>query len=237
MKRLMRFFIAIIVCWGFILSAYAQDYEKGKHYQEAPKEVGENPLIQDLFKQGNGKVQVLEFFSYGCHWCYKLDPYLDRWQKNMPSYVAFQRIPVEFHPAWATLTKAYYTEVSLNALDKIHTALFDAIQTDRISNSSEATLRQFFSSHGINEQKFTEVFNSFNVTKQQKWANAISQAYRVTAVPAVIVQGPKGIFITSVRLAGSEDNMIKVIDYLTKKQHEALIIVPKNNQKTSVPVN
>ncbi|MBS0286444.1 MAG: thiol:disulfide interchange protein DsbA/DsbL [Proteobacteria bacterium] len=213
-------YVAILVL-GLMLvySAYAANgpYIEGKHYQRLPASVEQNDLVKDLLKEGNGKVQVLEFFSYGCSWCFKLDPYIEKWRKTMPTGVSFQRVPVEFHPTWATLTKAYYTEVELNAVDKVHTALFDAIQTERIKDSSEDSLKQFFVDAGISAQDFSKTFNSFEVTRKQKWAVSIAQAYRITAVPCIVVQGPKGIFLSAVRFAGSEDELIKVLNELIKQ--------------------
>ncbi len=203
-----------------VYSAYAATgpYIEGKHYQKLPTTVAENVLVKDLMKEADGKVQVLEFFSYGCSWCFKLDPYMEKWRKTEPDNVSFQRIPVEFHPTWATLTKAYYTQVDLNAVDKVHTALFDAIQTERIKDSSENSLQKFFAELGIPEKDFSKTFSSFDVTRKQKWANSIAQAYRVTAVPCVIVQGPKGIYITAVKFAGSEAELVKVVSELVKMQ-------------------
>ncbi len=216
-------YVALLILGVMVVySAYAQTppgpYIEGKHYQRLPKAVADNDLVKDLMKEANGKVQVMEFFSYGCSWCFKLDPYIEKWRKASPENVEFQRVPVEFHPTWSTLTKAYYTGVDLKADDKIHAALFDAIQTERIKDSSQDSLRQFFKTMGISEQDFNKSFDSFDVTRKQKWANSISQAYKVTAVPCVIVQGPKGIFMTAVRYAGSEEDVIKVVDDLVKLQ-------------------
>ncbi len=222
MRTLGGIFYATLLILGMLVvyKAYAVPgpYIEGKHYQRLPKSVSDNELVKELVKESNGKVQVLEFFSYGCSWCFKLDPYIEKWRKTMPDTVSFQRIPVEFHPTWGTLTKAYYTEVSLNAVDKIHTALFDAIQTERIRDSSQDALKQFFVSHGISEKDFNTTFESFDVTRKQKWANSIAQAYKITAVPCVIIQGPKGIYTTAVRFAGSEDEVVKVINDLVKQE-------------------
>ncbi len=237
MRNLGDLFYAALLIVGIFLvySAYAGEYVEGKQYQRLPVAVSDNALVKDLLKEGNGKVQVLEFFSYGCSWCFKLDPYVEKWLKTAPANVEFQRVPVEFHPTWGTLTKAYYTQVDLKALNKIHTALFDAVHTERISSTSEDALRQFFATHGITEQDFTKTFNSFDVTRKQKWANTIAQTYRITAVPAVIVQGPKGVFITAVKFAGSEEELIKVVDDLVKMQSEGVKATPTADAKNVAP--
>lgn len=219
----MRFLtrISCAVLLFAMASAFAQTFQEGKHFQKAPQSITSNELVKDLLKEADGKVQVIEFFSYGCSWCFKLDPFIEKWRKTAPAYVSFQRIPVEFHPAWEPFTKAYYAQVSLKALDNIHSPLFEAIQTDKLSNTSAEGLKQFFASKGISERDFNETFESFTVIRKQKWANAVSKAYRITSIPAIIVQGPQGVYVTSLRMAGSEDSLLDVINYLVNMQHEA----------------
>lgn len=195
--------------------------EEGKQYQRLSEDVKNNTLVEELAKQHPNKIHVIEFFSYGCHWCYKLDPYLENWSKSLPNYVTFQRVPVEFQAAWRTLAKAYYTAEKLNAFDKIQMPLFDAIHTEKINNTSEETLREFFVARGITADDFNKAFDSFDVARRQKWAGAITRAYKVNAVPAIVIQGPSGIFLTTITMAGSEENLFRVIDHLIKLEKEA----------------
>lgn len=232
MQNLKSVFVAAVLFLGLAISyaTNAGEFIEGKHYQKMPKDVAENEAVKELMSQTPGKVQVLEFFSYGCHWCFKLDPYMEKWRKTDPN-IEFQRVPVEFHPTWGNLTKSYYMLVDLNAIDKIHSAFFDAIQTERISNTGEDTLKQFFVGAGIPEKAFTDTFNSFDVTRKQKWANSISHAYKVTSIPIIVVQGPKGVYMTAVRLAGSEDNVVKVVSELVDMQNKSLVATPKTVSK------
>lgn len=220
----MKFTIKTIITACFIAfscNAIAQNFVETKHYQPAPKGIQDNDLVQELLKEGKGKVQVLEFFSYGCSWCYKLDPYIEKWEKTKPAYVEFQRIPVEFHPAWAPLSKAYYTQVDLNVVTKVHPALFKAVSNQTLVKSSEDSLRDFFAQQGIKPEDFNKAFSSFDVTRKQKWASAISKGYKITAIPAVVVQGPAGIYMTTVRMAGGEKELINVINQLVEMQRKA----------------
>lgn len=214
---------SIIVAILLSTAALAQPllYQDNKEYQSAPKNVLEHPAIQDLKKGANNKIQVLEFFSYACSWCYKLDPYISTWEKNLPSDVSFQRIPVEFQPSWQTLSKAYFTIQDLKAFNQVHSALFLAINSEQVTDSSEPILRQFFVEHGVKGEDFDKVFRSPEVENRQKWANVLSQAYRITAVPAMIVQGPTGTYVSTVRMAGGEENLLKVVDFLIQQERIA----------------
>jgi thiol:disulfide interchange protein DsbA len=120
-------------------------------------------------------------------------------------------------------------------MDKIHKNLFEAVQSQRVTNLSEDGMRQFFVSAGIPEQEFTQTYDSFDVTRKQKWANAISRAYRITAIPIIVVQGPRGVFVTAVKMAGSEDEVLKVANYLINMQTTPLMIPPKTTLQQNQP--
>ena len=215
--------VTTLIFGMFVTQVYAEPlkYIDGKEYQQAPQSIVNNPAVQDYLKQGNGKVQVLEFFSYACSWCYKLDPFVEVWSKKLPDYVNFQRVPVEFQASWHNLTKAYYTARDLKVFDKMHGEFFSAVQNNQVNDSAQPVLQKFFVAHGVKADDFDKTFTSFDVDRQQKWASSMSQAYRITAVPAVIVQGPSGVYVTTVRMAGSEENLLKVVDFLIQQEHAA----------------
>jgi thiol:disulfide interchange protein DsbA len=215
MNRVAAIFIAFMTLWGWEVSfAESLILEEGKHYIRAPQDVADNPLVKELAKAAPDDIYVLEFFSYGCAACYKLDPLIETWLHKLPAGIHFQRIPVEFHAEWRNLTKAYFTMLNLNAFDKIHHPLFEAIHSEKLTSASDDTLRVFFTEQGIPQKDFDQEFDSFTVNRKRKWAGAITRGYRVTAIPAFIVQGPRGIFVTTARLAGSQENVIYILNTL-----------------------
>lgn len=216
MKRLLQYSVLCLLAFGLMPVQAA--YEEGKHYQKLPPEIMQSELAKELQEKEKDKILVLEFFSYGCTWCYKIEPLIENFLKEHPKYVSFYRIPVEFQQSWGPLTKAFYTAKDLNVLSAIHEPLFEAVQTEQITTASPEVLRKFFVSKGVKKKEFESTFDSFNVENQQKWANEMTRAYRITAVPVVIVQGPSGAYITSVRMAGSDQDMFRVIDELIKME-------------------
>lgn len=219
--------MSFLGCSNTLAASQSAPFVEGRHFLSLTEEIKENDVVENFKKESTGKVQVVEFFSYGCSWCYKLDPIVDKWVAKKPSYVSFQRVPVEFQPSWRTLTKAYYTAENLPSFHKLHNALFKAIHTDELTNSSEETLKAFFVDNGVKAEDFEQAFSSFDVNRKQKWANSISQAYRITAIPTVLVQGSNGAYLTSVRMAGSEDKLLKVIDYLVGIERQNLVKNPQ----------
>ena len=228
-----RLILNIVFLAAFSMSVSAkeeQDYIEGRHYISLTQDVKENDIIQNFKQEGQGKVQVVEFFSYGCSWCYKLDPFVNTWLNTAPAYVDFQRVPVEFQPSWRTLTKVYYLAQDLKVLDQIHQPLFQAIHTDELTDSSEAALKAFFVKKGVSSEDFEKAFDSFTVNRKQKWANSLSQAYKITSIPIILVQGPNGAYLTSVRMTGGEEPLIKVMNYLVTKQQPDLPVQQDENK-------
>ena len=161
------------------------------------------------------KVEVIEFFWYGCPHCYSFEPALSEWLKNKPENVEFIRIPAVFSKLWGKHAKAYYTAEALGVVDKVHADFFDAIQNKRQKLTSEDDLADFFAAHGVDKQAFHEAYNSFLVDAKLRQAQAMAPRYGVTGVPAIIVNGK---YKVTASLAKSQDNMINVMNELIKKE-------------------
>lgn len=221
MKGLIKYSILFAIALGLLSIAQAS-YEEGKHYQKLAPEIVQTEFAKELQTKEKDKVIVLEFFSYGCSWCYKIEPLIEQFKAKLPANVAFVQIPVEFQQSWGPLTKAYYTAHDLKVLNTVHEPLFEAVQTEKITTASPEVLGKFFASKGVKKADFEATFDSFGVENQHKWANEMTRAYKITAVPVIIVQGPEGAYITSVRMAGSDQDLFRVVDELLKKQIAAL---------------
>jgi thiol:disulfide interchange protein DsbA len=213
----MRTIIVLLALVSTIVFA-DPNFKEGQQYQRVPATILQHAVVQDLIKEGKDKVLVLEFFSYGCHWCFKLDPYVETLRKKFPPYVEFQRVPVEFQPSWRTLTKAYYTQLDLKAQDKVHTSLFTAIHTNRFNDASDENLKMFFVARGISPEDFTKTYTSFDVARKQKWAVTLSKTFQIMAVPTFVVIGPKGAFQTTMSMAGNETMLANVVNYLVQME-------------------
>jgi thiol:disulfide interchange protein DsbA len=163
----------------------------------------------------DGKIEVLELFWYGCPHCYHLESELNAWLQHKPDDVAFVRVPAVLGPSWELLARAYYTADLLGALDKIHEPLFDHIHKEHklIRNASE--LKAFFMEQGIAEADFDKTFNSFAVVTMTNRAKEAASMYGVTGVPTMVVNGK---YRTTASLAGGNDKMLQVVDFLVAKE-------------------
>jgi protein dithiol oxidoreductase (disulfide-forming) len=160
------------------------------------------------------KIEVIEFFWYGCPHCYTFEPSLTAWLKTKPNNVEFIRIPAVFNEQWGKHAKAYFTAEALGVVDKIHGDMFDGVQQKK-ELESEEQLAKFFAAHGVKEADFRETYNSFMVDSKMRQAPALAAKYGITGVPAIVVNGK---YKTNGTLAGSQEKMIDVLNALIKKE-------------------
>jgi protein dithiol oxidoreductase (disulfide-forming) len=173
--------------------------------------VGYETLTPPQPTQNPDKIEVIEFFWYGCPHCYSLEPALSEWLKNKPDNVEFIRQPAVFSKVWGDHAKAYFTAEALNVIDKVHADFFDAIQNKKQSLRSEDDLAKFFMAHGVSETDFRNAYNSFLVDAKLRQAQSMAPRYGITGVPALIVNGK---YKTNGPLAKSQENMLKVLNEL-----------------------
>ncbi len=165
--------------------------------------------------QEEGKIEVIEFFWYGCPHCYSFEPALNDWKKNMPDNVNFIRQPAVFSKVWGQHAKAYFVAEALDVVDKVHADLFDAIQNKKQKLTSEDDLAEFFVARGVDETEFRNAYKSFLVDAKLRQAQQMAPRYGITGVPALVVNGKYKI---NARLAKSQDNMINVMNQLIEKE-------------------
>jgi thiol:disulfide interchange protein DsbA len=175
------------------------------------------------------KVEVREFFWYGCGHCYALEPHLDSWLKTLPKNVQFIRTP-GVSPEWLAHAQAYYAFETLGLVNKLHKPFFDAVQAARqtalpnmVPFSDEDSIAAFVTRHGVDAVKFREVYRSFDVGRKVGTAKRLNGAYQVRSVPILFVDGK---YMTNANIAGGHDKVPKVLDFLIK-QAAAERSVPK----------
>jgi thiol:disulfide interchange protein DsbA len=161
------------------------------------------------------KVEVLEFFWYGCPHCYHFEPDLNAWLKKKPDSVLFIRQPAVFNEHWAAHAKAFFTAEALGVLDKMHADFYDAIQNKRQTLESESDLAKFFADHGVAEADFHKAYKSFAVDAKMRQAEGLAAKYGVTGTPSLIVNGK---YLVSPGKAKSFPRMIEITNALIKKE-------------------
>jgi thiol:disulfide interchange protein DsbA len=163
---------------------------------------------------GNGKIDVVEFFWYGCPHCNAFEPMLDAWSKRLPSDVAFRRVHVAFTAMHETHSKIFYTLEALGQVEAMHRKVFAAIHQQRMALNNEAEIAGFVEKNGVDRAKFIDAYKSFGVATKVRQAKQLSDAYKIDGVPAL---GVHGRYYTSASLAGGNDRALAVTDFLIQR--------------------
>jgi len=171
-----------------------------------------------------GKVEVVEVFWYGCTHCYALEPFIQSWMKKMPADVEFVRMPVMWSSTHRAHARLYYTLQALGKLDALHVKVFDEMHQNKkplVAGSDAETLKAqqaFATANGISASDFANAFNSFTVQSKLQQAEELTTRYKVEGVPMIVINGK---YVTDVGMAGSQANLISLINDLAaaEKHH------------------
>ncbi len=165
-----------------------------------------------------GKIEVIEFFSWGCPHCYEFHPLLDRWLAKLPKDVTFRRVPVGFgHPEWDALVRTYYALETTGDLARLDSAIFDAIHKDHVALFSENSITAWVGKHGVKAANFTDAFHSFSVNMSVTQSEQMVSDYRVDAVPTMAIGGRYTVSDDHVKMLATADELIAKARDLDKK--------------------
>ena len=186
--------------------ALAEMYEEGVHYER---------IVPAQPTSTVDKVEVLEIFWYGCPHCFRFEPYVERWMRKKPENAQFVRLPGVFRPSWEVGARAYYTAKLLGVFDKLHKPIFTAVHLEKRKLDTEDAMRDFFAENGVDKKDFIKTYNSFAVGTRLRRAKTMTNRYGIDGVPAIIVAGK---YRLSAKSAGSNAEMLKVINFLVEKE-------------------
>jgi len=136
------------------------------------------------------KIEVLEFFFYGCIHCFHLHPKLSAWEKTMPKDVEITYVPVVFRARWEPMANTFYAlELMDKRNQKIDDALYNAWNMNNIDLSDEAKIGAFLAQHGVDSNKFREYYNSFTVETKVLRSKQMLRLYHIMGTPTLVVDG------------------------------------------------
>ena len=194
-------FLALSLVAG---SALAAELTAGKEYALLPQ-------IQPT--DAKGKIEVTEFFWYGCPHCHDFEPVLNAWLKTLPKDVAFRRVPADFG-RWTGGAKLFYALEAIGEEDRVHKELFDAVHADRLNFNSEPVVTDWLVKKGIDRKKFSEAYNSFTVQSKVSRAQQLTRAHALNGVPTIVIGGK---YFTSNSMSGSFEALPAIMDQLIAK--------------------
>jgi thiol:disulfide interchange protein DsbA len=177
----MKLFKQVFAVLALLCASYAHAaVEEGRDYK----------LLNPALPTSTGaKIEVLEFFFYGCSHCYHLHPFMSEWEKKIPKDVQLKYVPVIFHESAEPMARAYYAVESLGQLNKLHDALFQSVNVMNADMSDEASISNFVSKYGVDKAKFGAAYNSFAMQNKISRSNQMVQSYGIRGTPTVVVDG------------------------------------------------
>lgn len=183
-----------------------KQFKQDVHYKKLDRRV--KPAV------ASDKIEVVEMFWYGCPHCFKLEPNTQRWKKTIPQDVEFSPIPAAFNDRWAIHARAFFAAQELGLHDATHEVLFKAIHDQGRRLNTEDALVRFFSSEGIDADKFRKKMNSPEVKKMVNNAKSLGKRYGLTGVPSLIVDGQYRVLLDHIKSYGE---LYEVVDFLLDK--------------------
>ena len=201
-----RVLLAVFFC--FSVGAYAAPaFQEGKDYQLLP---------QPSLRPDPQRIQVREFFWYGCPHCYHLLPVLDAWARKKPAYVDLVLTPAALNPEWQIDAQAYYADEIRGVAGKLHDDMFNAIHRDQNIQliNNVAAIDRFYTAHGAGAN-FSALMNSMVVLGKVNAAAQLARQYQLEGVPSLVIDGK---YLVDYH-AGEPARMMQVVDYVIALEH------------------
>lgn len=193
------------------VSSYSVDFVAGKDYE----------IIQsnDHASHSQDRMDVTEFFSFGCPWCYRLEPSLQTWLEKNKTNIEFKKIPVIFNQDWNIYAKTFFIIQAMSMNGTLNPVLFKAILTDKQKLNTQALMIQFLTQHGIEKSIANGAFtHSPSIDLEVSNSQVLMARYHINAVPAFVVHDT---FKTDLQMAKTEERLFAILDYLiSKSSHE-----------------
>ena len=184
------------------------EYEEGKHYTTLP-----TPIQTEDPK----KIEVTEYFSYGCQYCFRFEGLISQWRSQLESDIVFKRSPAIWNTPYEVFARTYYTLEALGVLPELHLRVFRAIHNNGRRLDTIEKMAAFVSEYGVDPEKFLRTYNdSFGVKAKYQRALARQKIYAARSVPALIVNGK---YLIESSMAGNSNlGMLQVADFLIAKE-------------------
>jgi protein dithiol oxidoreductase (disulfide-forming) len=222
-STLSRVLLLGLTLFAPLASAQQQEWTEGKHYFEIKPAQRPN--------QPAGVVEVTEVFSYGCIFCNRAIPMMDKLKASLPSNARMTYLPASFNSAesWPMFQRVYYTAAALNLLPKMHDAVYSGVWSSgelavvdasgRGLKSPQPTLEDaadfFAKKAGIKREQFLATAKSFSVETNCRRADQLVKHYRVDGTPSLVVNGHYRVNMSGVK---SEAELIDLVNWLVAKE-------------------
>jgi len=198
--------VALFAWIGLSAPATAQDIVRSRQnieYRLIPKQ----PVTTGK------RIEVIDFFWYGCPYCNALQPVLEAWRKRKPGDVVLRHIPAILNDSWQAHARIYYTLERLNEVARLHLQVYYGYHVELLHMSKPDVMVEWAVRHGIDRQQWLDAYDSPEVDEKVARAKELTRTYTVAGTPTLVVDGR---YLTSGELAPSLQGMIPVLEDLIR---------------------
>ena len=197
--------LGLAISFSGLSGAQSPKIEEGFDYRILPTP---QPL------ESKGKVEVIEFFWYGCPHCYDFEPELNAWLKRQPKDVIFRKVPVAFRDDLMPHSQLFYALEAMGKGDALNDKVMYAMHKENKRLMTENEIADWVTTQGIDRNTFLATYRSFAVVSKARAARQMADTYRIDGVPTVVMQGR---YMTSPSIAGTKAKAISVMEHLEQK--------------------
>lgn len=197
--------LSLAISFSGLSGAQSPKIEEGFDYRILPTP---QPL------ESKGKVEVIEFFWYGCPHCYDFEPELNAWLKRQPKDVILRKVPVAFRDDFMPHSQLFYALEAMGKGDALNDKVMYAMHKENKRLMTENEIADWAASQGIDRNAFLATYRSFAVVSKARAARQMADAYRIDGVPTIVMQGR---YVTSPSIAGTKAKAISVMEHLEQK--------------------
>lgn len=183
-------------------------YIEGKHYLRV------SPAVK--VEVPDDKIEVREFFWYGCPHCYALEPYIEHWEK--PKDVVFIRTPALLGQVWVIHAYTYYALEALGRLD-LHNVVFNALHVDRLRLTDGESMSNFLKQYRVDPHEFRQAIESFLVKTKIKNAEVMGSTYGLRSVPTLVINGR---YLVATNQFAEYESVMRIVNFLVEKERERI---------------
>ncbi len=206
MNSLIRSLVVAVAL--FISGAALADAQLGKDYS----------LLNPAQPTGTKKIEVLEFFFYGCSHCFHLHPLLSAWEKTMPKDVELTFVPTIFRDSWEPMANTFYALESMGQQQQLHDALYRAWNEENLALTDADKIADFVTKHGVDRAKFTAAYNSFSMQSKVTRAKQMIRSYGINGTPTLVVDGK---YVIEGLQPEDTIRALKVVIVMARKAHRS----------------
>jgi thiol:disulfide interchange protein DsbA len=180
---------------------------EGKNYRLIPQQPVADPE----------RIEVIDFFFYGCPFCNELRPMLERWRKSLPADVVFRRTPTVRRDSWVPLAKTYYTLELLGEIERLHEEVYKSYHDEVLSMSRSEVMADWAQRHGIDRDRWLATYNSDEVARLVEQARRMTQDYDIQGTPSLVINGR---YLTSSGMTDDVKLVVPVAEQLVRMVRE-----------------